>query len=80
MRVVAISNAKLQIFLDETKNSSYFCVKNCLIPHIMALKILLGWLVFVAIVYLLMWFDITYYKYNLPEVYRKILDTFTEED
>ena len=46
----------------------------------MALKILLGWLVFVAIVYLLMWFDITYYKYNLPEVYRKILDTFTEED
>ena len=70
MCVDAISNAKLRIFLDETKNSSYFCAKNCLIPHIMALKILLGWLVFVAIVY----------KYNLPEVYRKILDTFTEED
>ncbi len=46
----------------------------------MALKILLAWLLFVVLVYLLMWFDTIYYKYNLPEVYRKILDTFTEED
>ena len=46
----------------------------------MALIILLAWLAFVAIVYLYMWFDNAYYAYNLPEVYRKILDTFTEED
>ncbi|MBQ7683269.1 MAG: hypothetical protein IJ253_08475 [Bacteroidaceae bacterium] len=46
----------------------------------MTLIILGAWLIFVAIVYLLMWFDTAYYKYNLPSVYRKVLDTFTEED
>lgn len=42
--------------------------------------VLLGWAAFVALVYLFMWLDNVYYRHNLPEVYQKILDTFTEEE
>ena len=73
-------DTKLRIFFDRAKNSSYFCTKKQLITDKMTLIILGAWLIFVAIVYLLMWFDTAYYKYNLPSVYRKVLDTFTEED
>lgn len=41
---------------------------------------LIIWAAFVALVYLLMWVDVIYYKYNLPETFQKIVDTFTEED
>ena len=74
------SSAKIHIILDEAKNSSYFCMKKQPNTHEMALKILGAWLIFVAIVYLLMWFDTAYYKYNLPNIYRKVLDSFTEEE
>ena len=73
-------DTKIRIFFDKAKNSSYFCTKKHLITDKMTLIILGAWLIFVAIVYLLMWFDTAYYKYNLPSVYRKVLDTFTEED
>lgn len=46
----------------------------------MAKGILIGWFIFVAIVYLLMWFDTAYYKYDFPTLYRRMLDTFTEEE
>lgn len=46
----------------------------------MVIGFIIGWLVFVAVVYLLMWFDTAYYKYNFPTLYRKILDSFTEEE
>lgn len=46
----------------------------------MVLKIVLGWFIFITVVYILMLFDILFYKYDLPKVYRKILDAFTEED
>ena len=46
----------------------------------MILKCILGWLTFDLIVYLAMWFDTAYYKYDLPTVARKIMDSFTEEE
>lgn len=46
----------------------------------MILKCILGWLAFDLIVYLAMWFDTAYYKYDLPTVARKIMDSFTEEE
>jgi|GEM_PF-1196813 hypothetical protein len=46
----------------------------------LALIILLGWGVFVCLVFLLLWGDTIYYKYNLPKVCKKVLDAFTEEE
>lgn len=46
----------------------------------MWLTILMCWLSFVALVYLLLWYDTVYYGLDLPKVYRKILDIFTEEE
>lgn len=42
--------------------------------------ILICWLVVVVMVYAALWFDTIYYRHDLPKVYRKILDTFTEEE
>ena len=46
----------------------------------MLTKILLGWIVFIILVYTIMWFDYIYYKKNLPAVFKKILMAFTEEE
>ena len=42
--------------------------------------VILAWLAFDLVVYLFMWFEPIYYKHDLPTVYRKILDSFTEEE
>lgn len=42
--------------------------------------LLIGWGLFVCLVYLMLWGDTSYYKYNLPGVCRKMLDAFTEEE
>lgn len=42
--------------------------------------LLIVWCVFVALVYLVLWFDTIYYKHNLPKLFKKMLDAFTEED
>lgn len=44
------------------------------------LIILLAWSIFVCLVYLLLFCDTVYYKYNLPKVCKKVLDAFTEEE
>ena len=44
------------------------------------LIILLVWGIFLVIVYLLLWGDTFYYKYNLPKVCKKVLDAFTEAE
>lgn len=73
--------AKLGIFLDCKKKKSYFCGESkTLTQNNMILKCILGWLAFDLIVYLAMWFDTAYYKYDLPTVARKIMDSFTEEE
>ena len=46
----------------------------------MIMKILLGWIIFLVVVYTAMWFDTIYYKKNLPAVFRKLLLAFTEEE
>lgn len=46
----------------------------------MIIKILIGWIIFIGVVYSYMWFDTIYYKKNLPAVFRKILLAFTEEE
>lgn len=38
------------------------------------------WAAFVAFVYLFMWLDEVYYRYNFPETFQRVVDTFTEED
>lgn len=45
-----------------------------------SLIILLAWGIFVCLIYLLLYFDTFYYKYNLPKVCKKVLDAFTEEE
>ena len=42
--------------------------------------VMICWLSIVAIVYVALWFDTIYYRHNLPQGYRKILDIFTEEE
>lgn len=42
--------------------------------------LLIVWGAFVGLVYLVLWFDTIYYKHNLPKVFKKMLDAFTEED
>lgn len=44
------------------------------------MKFLIGWGIFLGLVYLLLWCDAFYYKYNLPKVCKKMLDAFTEEE
>lgn len=46
----------------------------------MIIKILLGWIIFIGVVYCFMWLDTIYYKKNLPAAFRKILLAFTEEE
>jgi len=46
----------------------------------MALKIILGWLVFVALVYMVMYFEYAYYTKDLTSKFKRIIDTFTEEE
>lgn len=46
----------------------------------MVLKAVICWLIFVVLIYGLLWFDTIYYKHNLPQVYKNILDIFTEEE
>lgn len=45
-----------------------------------AIIILLAWGIFTILMYLLLWGDMIYYKYNLPKVCKKVLDAFTEEE
>ena len=45
-----------------------------------AMMLLLGWGIFLCLVYLLLWGDSFYYKYNVPKVCKKVLDAFTEEE
>ena len=40
----------------------------------------LAWGIFLCLVYLLLFCDTIYYKYNLPKVCKKVLDAFTEEE
>ena len=42
--------------------------------------ILLAWAIFVCLVYLLLWSDTVFYKYNLPKVCKKVVDAFMEEE
>ncbi len=46
----------------------------------MMIKILVGWIIFLVVVYAVMWFDTIYYKKDLPGVFRKLLLAFTEEE
>lgn len=41
---------------------------------------LIVWGGFVLLVYLMLWGDTFYYKYNLPKVCKKVFDAFTEEE
>jgi len=41
---------------------------------------LIVWGGFVGLVYLVLWGDAFYYRYNLPTVCKKVLDAFTEEE
>ncbi len=43
-------------------------------------NILIGWGIFVLLVYIFMWTENAYYKYDFPKLYKKILDIFTEEE
>lgn len=42
--------------------------------------ILLSWGIIIAFIYILIWCDTLYYRYNLPKVCKKILNAFTEEE
>ena len=42
--------------------------------------ILTGWGIFLGVVYLVLWADAFYYRYNLPKVCKKVFDAFTEEE
>jgi len=58
--------------------SSEKVVPLCLNKH--AMMILLAWGIFICLVYLMLWGDSFYYRYNLPKVCKKVLDAFTEEE
>ncbi len=45
----------------------------------MLMKCLIGWGVFVALVYLFAWYDDAYYTHDLSAKWKKMRDTFTEE-
>ena len=42
--------------------------------------ILISWAAFAGLIYLALWFDTIYYRCNLPQVCRNVLNAFTEED
>lgn len=42
--------------------------------------ILLIWGIMVVLIFLVLWGDTIYYKYNIPKVCKKVIDAFTEED
>lgn len=42
--------------------------------------IILSWLGIDLIIYIGMWLETIYYKHDLPKVYQKIIESFTEED
>ena len=44
------------------------------------MMILLAWGIFIGLVYLLLYCDFFYYRYNLPKACKKVLDAFTEEE
>lgn len=44
------------------------------------MTILIAWGIFVGLVYVLLWGDTLYYRYNLPRMCKKVLDAFTEEE
>ncbi len=46
----------------------------------MALKIIIGWLLFCLFVYAFMWVEQAYYSQDLPTKFRRIMDSFTEEE
>jgi len=46
----------------------------------LSLITLLAWGIFVCLVYVLLYCDTIYYKYNLPKVCKKVLDAFMEEE
>ena len=46
----------------------------------LTLLFLIIWGAFVALVYMVLWGDTIYYKYNIPKLCRKVIDAFTEED
>lgn len=41
---------------------------------------LLAWGIFVGLIFLILYCDFVYYRFNLPKAYRKVLDAFTEEE
>ena len=41
---------------------------------------LIAWGCFLFLVYMMLWGDAFYYRYNLPKMYKKVLDAFTEEE
>lgn len=41
---------------------------------------LICWCSFVCLVFLILWGDTLYYKYDLPKVCKKVFDAFTEEE
>ncbi|MBO7472230.1 MAG: hypothetical protein J6T78_10295 [Bacteroidaceae bacterium] len=44
------------------------------------LLILLIWGIVVVLIFLVLWGDTIYYKYNIPKVCKKVIDAFTEEE
>ena len=42
--------------------------------------ILTGWGIFLCLTYLWLYCDTAYYKYNVPKVFKKVIDVFTEEE
>ena len=46
----------------------------------MITKIILGWLIFDVLVYACMWFEHAYYTHDLPEKFRQIVNSLTEEE
>ncbi len=42
--------------------------------------ILLIWGIMVVLIFLVLWGDTIYYKYNIPKVCKKVIDAFTEEE
>ncbi len=44
------------------------------------LKFLIGWAIFVAVVYLLLWFDTIFFRKDVPQKFRDLMESFSEED
>ena len=42
--------------------------------------VLIGWLVFVALVYLFVYLDYTYYRHNIKDKLKQAYEEITEED